>query len=124
MRRDRNMTRHNGFRSLLLALLLVGVLCLQPAYARAGANQSPVTGALFGLSSGLCTLVYTPVKISYAAAGLVVTGLVYLWSAGDSSRTASLAKVVVGGDYVITPDHLKGTRPLRLTGRKRKHKDD
>jgi hypothetical protein len=124
MRRDRDVTRHNRFRSLSLALLLAGVLCWQPAYARAGTDPSPAAGALFGLGAGLCTLVYTPVKITYAVGGLVVSGLVYLWSAGDSSRTASLAKVVAGGDYVITPDHLTGDRRFHFTGQRRKRDDD
>jgi len=30
MRRDRDVTRHNRFRSLFLVLLLAGVLCWQP----------------------------------------------------------------------------------------------
>jgi hypothetical protein len=108
--------------SLRLTLLLAAALCLHLVPARAGADQSPGMGALLGVSSGLCTLAYTPVKISYAGSGLVVSGLVYLWSAGDAGRAGRLAKVVLGGDYVITPNHLKGERRLRFSGRERKKK--
>jgi hypothetical protein len=124
MRRNRDVTRQTRFRSLALALLLAGVLCLQPTYARAGTDQSPAKGALAGLGAGVFTLVYTPVKITYAVGGLVVSGLVYVFSGGDSSRTASLARFVAGGDYVVTPDHLTGKRLLRVTGQRPKRGDD
>lgn len=114
------MTHRNSPWSLLPALLLAAVLCLQPARARADTESSPITGALLGAGSGLFTLVYTPLKLAYAGSGLAVGGLVYLWSAGDSYRAGRMTKVILGGDYVITPDHLKGDRKLRFTGRKRR----
>jgi hypothetical protein len=127
-RRDRDVTHRNSPWSLLPALLLAAVLCLQPARARADTESSPITdtesspitGALLGAGSGLFTLVYTPLKLAYAGSGLAVGGLVYLWSAGDSYRAGRMTKVIIGGDYVITPDHLKGDRKLRFTGRKRR----
>lgn len=113
------MTRRNPFRSLLAALLLTGTLCLQPApAATAGGSSGLVSSALLGAGAGLCTLVYTPLKIGYAGSGLAVSGLVYLWSVGDSARAGRLVRFVLGGDYVITPDHLKGERPVHFTGRR------
>ena len=69
-----------------------------------------------GLASGICTLGYTPLKIVWAVTGSGVAGLVYLFSAGNTNVSSTVLRLSAGGDYVVTPDHLKGVRLLRLIG--------
>ncbi len=108
-------------RMRAVAMALIAVLCLAPARARA--ETSSIGSTLVGLGAGACTLVYTPVKIVYVGSGLIVSGLVYLWSVGDVARAGRVALVAVGGDYVVTPDHLTGDRNLRFTGERRRGGD-
>ena len=98
--------------ALLTALLLV--TGASPAEA-----QDPTTlkDAMLGIGSGLCTLVYTPLKITYATTGTAVGGLVWLFSAGHSASMQSVLKTTAGGDYVVTPEHLRGQRVIQWTGR-------
>ena len=84
--------------------------------ARAERDPTTVGDVSLGFASGLCTLVYTPLKIVYATGGVVVAGLVFVFSAGNTDTTAQVLRVTAGGDYVVAPEHLRGTRVLRVTG--------
>lgn len=101
-------------RSIASCLALVWLAVASPA----GAEEDPtnVRDVSVGFASGLCTLIYTPVKITYAATGAVITGLVYIFSAGSSEAAGQVLRITAGGDYVIAPEHLRGTRVLRFTG--------
>ena len=50
---------------------------------------------MIGLSSGVCTLVYTPLKMVYAAGGVGVGALVWLFSAGSTSLKSRLTDAPV-----------------------------
>ena len=106
------MIRVQRLRSPLAALVLIGVLAW-PAPARA---ESTAYNAVVGVGSALCTVVYSPLKVAYAASGLVVTGLAFLWTFGDTRVAGPLWRTTVGGDYVVTPSHLEGRRDLRFRG--------
>ena len=88
------------------------------AASPAGAKDDPTTleEVSYGFASGVCTLVYTPLKIVYATGGAAVAGLVFVFSAGNTDTTKLVLRVTAGGDYVIAPEHLRGTRVLRITG--------
>jgi hypothetical protein len=101
-----------GLRSLFAVLALSAAL-VWPLPARA---DSTAYTAVVGVGSALCTIVYSPLKVAYAASGLVVTGLAYLWSFGDTDVAGPLFRATVGGDYVVTPSHLEGRRSLHFTG--------
>jgi len=103
-----------SLRAATVVLTVVSVLIIaNPAAAREPTSMGDVT---LGLASGACTLVYTPVKIAWAVSGTAVAGLVYLFSVGNSDVTGTVFRLSAGGDYVVTPDHLKGRRVLRLIG--------
>jgi hypothetical protein len=107
---------HPRSGATIIALALAAVLALAPSPARAEEESLAYEGAV-GLGAALSTLVYSPVKLAYAAGGLVVSGLAWLWSGGDSSVTKAVFTASVGGDYVVTPAHLEGSRPLEFVGR-------
>jgi hypothetical protein len=96
--------------------LAAGTLFLALAWPVPARAESTAYNAFVGVGSAVCTLVYSPVKVAYAASGLVVTGLAFLWSFGDTDVTGTLWRTTVGGDYVITPSHLEGRRDIRFTG--------
>jgi hypothetical protein len=103
-------------RSAVTLIALAAVLALAPSPARAEEESLAYEGAV-GVGAALCTLVYSPIKLTYAAGGLVVSGLAWLWSAGDSSVLEPIYTASIGGDYVVTPAHLEGNRPLHFVGR-------
>jgi hypothetical protein len=104
--------------------LLTGCLavCVAGAPVSAGAwEEEPDDdgGAFIGLGSMLCTLVYTPVKLGYAASGVVVGSLAWMWSFGSKRVSRPIFRSALGGDYVVLPAHLRGREKLRFRGRRR-----
>ena len=63
-------------------------------------------------------MLYTPLKVVYAASAIPVGVLVYLWSVGDAEMTGRVIGRATAGDFVVTPDHLKGDRRLVFIGRR------
>jgi len=99
------------------AVAIAVVLTASAGPAHAKNEPTTMKDAMLGIASGLCTLVYTPVKLVYATTGTAVGGLVWLFSAGHSDSMHSVLKTTAGGDYVVTPEHLRGLRVLQWTGR-------
>ena len=98
---------------MLACILLVG---LQPDSAPAE-QESTGAAAGWGALSALTSLVYAPVKVVYAVGGLVVGGFAWVFSAGDNDVVRTVTTPAVRGDYVVTPEHLRGKRPLDFIGR-------
>jgi hypothetical protein len=87
-----------------------------PVAAGARDTDSERDGVLIGLGATLCTLVYGPVKVAYAAGGLAVGSLAWLWSFGNKRVAKPIFQNSLGGDYVVLPDHLRGKQKLRFRG--------
>jgi hypothetical protein len=102
-------------RSLALSALLCVVVAAPSVAWADGKEMSKRAGLGFG--SAIASLIYAPVKLCYALGGLVVGGLAWSFSGGDNE----VAKVVLIpstlGDYVLTPEHLVGDRPIEFFGR-------
>lgn len=102
----------------LAALALGVVLALAPLAAaaddRGEANDAYL--AVTGIASALGTVVYAPLKIVYAITGTVISGLAWVWTAGDGDLAGTIFNSAAGGDYVITPAHVEGKRSLRVMG--------
>ncbi len=97
----------------MAALTLGLVLTASPAQA----NDSAAREAGLGAASALSTLIYGPAKGLYALGGLLISGGAWLFSAGDSAVVGPILNASVRGDYVVTPEHLTGRRPLQFIGR-------
>jgi hypothetical protein len=102
--------------SFAATLALVAVLTLAPVSARAEEESLAYTG-LVGVGTVICTLIYSPIKVAYAATGLVVSGLAWMWTMGDTDVSGRIYSDSVGGDYVLMPSHLEGREDPRFTGR-------
>ena len=100
-------------RVALLAFVLV--VAASPVTAQA---QEPTyeSGGL-GAAAVLCSLIYGPIKVATATLGLIVGAFGYPLSGGDTEVTMRIIHTSVRGDYVVTPSHLRGERPLEFFGR-------
>ena len=93
------------FKRLKFVSLLIAILLLLQASGFAEAAYSPSTSEElgYGVLAGFGTLVWFPLKLSYAVLGLTVGGLGYAISGGN----ADVAKYVIipscKGTYVISP---------------------
>lgn len=84
----------------------------QDASSEGGNASSAGMGALAGLS----TLVYLPVKAAFAIGGGIVGGLAYAFSGGNEAAAKSIWTTSLYGTYILTPDHLRGDKPIRFLG--------
>ena len=61
-------------------------------------------------------LVYFPLKLAFAIGGGVVGGLAYGFSGGSEQTAKNIWIPSMYGTYIITPEHLKGDKPIRFLG--------
>lgn len=102
----------------MLALATAAAMLLGAGAARAEEEKAPVDSeAGIGVAAGLVSLVYTPAKVLYALGGGVAAGMAYLASAGDQKVTEPILTPSLRGDYVVTPEHLRGEKSLEFFGR-------
>jgi hypothetical protein len=67
-------------------------------------------------AAGISTLLYFPFKAAFAIGGAIVGGLAYAFSGGNEQAAKSIWNTSLNGTYVITPEHLRGDRPIRFLG--------
>lgn len=110
-------------RSGLVWLLLVGlVLCYANEVKTAEpqpvtrSDESLAAGAGLGIASLLATIPYGLAKIGYAVTGAVAGGLEYAWSGGATQPAQDIWDSALGGTYILTPDHLRGKKPIKFLG--------
>jgi hypothetical protein len=110
--------RDSSARVLFLTCVLSALIAAAPPAARAQDEEHSRPSAFAGIGSMLCTLVYSPLKIAYAASGLVVGGMAWAWSFGSKRVTRPIFTAALRGDYVVTPEHLSGKDKLEFRGRR------
>lgn len=106
------MKRIERFRAGLLACILA--LALAPGAALADESMSNEAG--IGALSAVSSLLYGPVKLVYATAGIVFGGIAWGLSGGDSAVLTAVVTPAVRGDYVVTPAHIRMERGLEFFG--------
>ena len=102
-------------RRARLSALLLGALLLAPAPALAhphGAASQYVTGT----ASFVLGTVYGATKVAFATGGIVVGGLTWLFTAGNTRAARGVWETTMKGTYVLTPEHLRGEEELRFFG--------
>jgi hypothetical protein len=103
-----------SLQTAALACILAIALHTGPARAQDESLESEAgTGALAAVS----TLFYGPAKVVYAGLGLVIGGIAWGLAGGDGDVMRAVVTPSVRGDYVVTPSHLRGERPLEFFGR-------
>jgi type IV secretory pathway VirB2 component (pilin) len=105
------------------ATLIVGVLLLtlqsSPARAQDGASEAGT-----GTAAAISSLIYGPVKIAYSVLGVVFGGFAWGLSGGDTEVLTAVVSPAIRGDYVITPSHIRGERPIEFIGRRSNYRED
>lgn len=101
---------HKFIRSAAVALALAA-LTVTPALA-----DEATQDAKKGASVVLANVVYMPAKVLYAAAGGLVAGFAYLFSAGDKEVAKPILDAAIGGDYIVESEHLAGDKKLMFFG--------
>jgi hypothetical protein len=106
-----------------IALASLVAVMATPLYGQTAekANQpaaEPSVGeeAGYGAGAALASVFYIPAKVTYAALGLLTGGLGYVLSGGRADVANNIIYPAVGGNYVVTPNHLKGTEPIYFVG--------
>ncbi|MGE5818477.1 MAG: hypothetical protein ACM37Z_10675 [Deltaproteobacteria bacterium] len=88
----------------------------EPAPANQPAEPSVSEEAGYGVGSVLANLFYIPAKVTYAGLGLLTGGLGFVFSGGRADVANNIIYPAVRGNYVVTPNNLKGTEPLYFVG--------
>jgi hypothetical protein len=115
--------KHSLYKPLLLFLVvslslapLASAQDAQTMNEPATAEPKPGEGFGYGVGSVLASVIYSPLKVTYAGLGLMTGGLGYLLSAGRPDVANNIIYPAILGDYVITPGHLKGQEPVVFIG--------
>ncbi len=106
------VNRSRRLRVALLTALLALTLQAGPAWAESQAAEAGI-----GTAAALTSLIYGPVKVTYATLGLLIGGIAWGLSGGDSDVMNAIITPAVRGDYVVTPDMLRGRDDLEFIGR-------
>jgi hypothetical protein len=127
MTRARRHPEQGYLKTLALFVLLAfcSAVVASPLFAQdSSASGSPAADASTGTPSGVgmqaasavATILYFPFKAAFAIGGGVVGGLAYAFSGGSEQTAKNIWIPSIYGTYIITPDHLKGDKPVRFLG--------
>lgn len=68
------------------------------------------------IASGGLTFLYLPIKATYAGLGGIVGGIAYIFGGGDEEMGEVVWTPTIKGNYIITPAHLRGEKPVQFFG--------
>jgi len=102
---------------IVVALVALSV-CLAPVAWAADKNgdENPAAALGLGVASFLCSIPYGAAKVTMALLGGIVGSFTYVLSGLDRKAADSVWYTTIEGDYIVTPDHLRGKKDLRFTG--------
>lgn len=109
----------NTSRSLRIATAIVAVsLACAPSTAVARDSNSKEASSDFGIGvvTALANIVYMPVKVTYGVMGGVTGGFAYLLSGANRDVAEGVWVPSLGGDYVLTTDHMTGREQVHFNG--------
>ncbi len=104
-----------------IALALMVTVMSSPLYAQTAdmsteAAEPVGQEAGYGVGAALASVLYIPAKVTYAGLGLLTGGLGYVLTGGRADVANNIIYPAVRGNYVVTPNHLKGTEPIYFVG--------
>jgi len=100
--------------TLCLLLILLGcqaTFSVKPVSAAGSGSE-----AIQGLGSYFLTLPYGGMKMAVAVLGAVAGGMGFLFTGGDKATAEKIWAPAIGGEYVVTPQHLRGEKDLHFFG--------
>ncbi|MGH7988286.1 MAG: hypothetical protein ACREQX_18620 [Candidatus Binataceae bacterium] len=123
------MAKLNYFTATLALVLTIGLA--GPAVAQIASPQAaqtqtqvpqPENGGVnwkgIGVGAGTVAgnLLYIPAKLAYGILGGIAGGAGYALTGGNQQVANTIWRSSLGGDYVLTPDMLKGEQPIYFSG--------
>lgn len=99
--------------TLVLALAVASV---GHAHVPGTGGSTPPHEAALSVAAGLSSIGYFPVKVGMATVGLLGGAIVGVLTGGDTRAAYGLWVPLAGGDYLVRPAHLDGTRALEFFG--------
>ena len=110
----RSLLQIGAVLALVIAVTSATVAAPQPARA---AEQSAPAEFAVGTGAVLATVFWGTAKFLYAVGGTITGGFAWAFTGGRNDVAQSIIQPAVRGDYVVTPDHLMGRRPISFAGR-------
>lgn len=102
-------------RTTIVALAFVlGVECAVSVHPASAAG--PGTEAVQGLASYFLTMPYGGIKMAVAVMGALAGGMGFIFTGGDKVTAGKIWGPTLGGEYVITPEHIRGDKDLHFFG--------
>ena len=104
------MKQAERMQAAVLAAAIACGLAAVPGRASAAGDVGWRVGSV------VATALYAPAKLLYAATGVVAGGIGWGLSGGNREALDVVMTPALKGDYVITPEHLRGERRLEFVG--------
>jgi hypothetical protein len=79
-------------------------------------DQGTPAGAGMQAASFALTIPYGAAKCAFALTGAIVGGLTYVFTGLDTNAAKKVWHTSMYGTYIITPEHLRGEKPVRFLG--------
>ena len=99
--------REGILASLVATMLLTGASSAQADY---------LSDAGMGVLTAGSNVLYMPAKLGYAVLGGVTGGLAYVLTGANYRVAEDIWTPSLGGDYVLTVDHLQGQKFIYFSG--------
>jgi len=99
----------------LLIVIVALAICLAPAAlaAKESAGNDMASDVGIGAASFLVSLPYGAAKVAMALIGGLAGGVTYPF---DKQSAESVWHTTMEGDYLVTPEHLRGQKELHFIG--------
>lgn len=118
-------TRSSAARRWSVAVIVSASIAMAPLSALAKDDAADMAkDAGIGAGTGIASLIYTPIKLTYALGGLIVGGLAWAFSGGDSEVASIVLTPSLRGDYVVTRSQLLGKQEIEFFGRSPEYSPD
>ncbi|HLK10198.1 MAG TPA: hypothetical protein VKW76_02340 [Candidatus Binatia bacterium] len=100
----------------VMAGVLVGALVFGGAAAARAHQGTPGQEVGYSLLATGANVLYVPAKLVVAGTGLVVGSVAGLLTGGDVRAAYAVWVPTAGGDFVLRPEHMAGTRNIEFFG--------
>jgi hypothetical protein len=98
------------------AAAALSLVCASPASARDANSKEASADLGIGVVTALANVVYMPVKLTYGVMGGITGGLAYVLSGANRDVAEGVWVPSMGGDYVLTTDHMTGREQVHFNG--------
>lgn len=102
--------------TIVLFILVFSIMIITPPAYADEQTESGTSQLVTGAACFIVTPVYGAFKLVYAGLGGIAGGLTWVFTGGDSKAAQKVWDASLKGTYIITPDHLKGKKPINFVG--------